>query len=149
MDLDQGTFSAKFQELEPQYDRLSRCLKTCQQGGPEAIRSQLRTIAEECQKNDRLLRQCAASGRSPAVAALSLAQLSYCNQVENILTQELPGYLHSEGSTPAQDQAEAAAVFAEYAIDSAVQAARYALWAALSALDAQNNCDEIRRKQYE
>ena len=41
-----------------------------------------------------------------------------------------------------EDQAEAASLYGEYAIDFAAQAMRHALLAALSAIDLQMNCEE-------
>ena len=75
--------------------------------------------------------------RSPAVAALADAQLHYFETVKRILEQDLPDYLHCESSPAAEDNAEALALYAEYAIDYAAQSMRYALIAALKAIDLQ------------
>ena len=85
--------------------------------------------------------------RSPAVAALSQAQLTYELEVQRILRDELPAYLHGENTCRDADRAEAASLYGEYAIDFAAQAVRHALLAALSAIDLQMSCDETNQSQ--
>ena len=51
-------------------------------------------------------------------------------------------------SGPQEERAEAAALFAEYAIDFAAQAVRSALLAALAAMDQQMNCEEQQGKEH-
>lgn len=77
------------------------------------------------------------------------AQLDYDQKVRHILHDELPGYLHEEGNDRIADQAEAASLYGEYAIDFAAQAMRHALLAALSAIDLQMSCEEAAQKPAE
>lgn len=58
-------------------------------------------------------------------------------KIKKFLEQDLPDYLHGESSSAAEDNAEALALYAEYAIDYAAQSMRYALIAALKAIDLQ------------
>ena len=51
-------------------------------------------------------------------------------------------------SGPQEERAEAAALFAEYAIDFAAQGVRSALLAALAAMDQQMNCEEQQGKEH-
>ena len=79
------------------------------------------------------------------MAELSAAQRDYTRRVEEILREKLPRLMHGE-EDPMEEQAEAAALYAEYAIDFAGQARRGALLAALMAMDRQMDCEE-REKQ--
>ena len=63
------------------------------------------------------------------------------------MKKDLPRSLHSELSDEAQDKAEAGALYAEYAIDVAVQSMRYALIAVMKAIDAQMDCDEKKEAE--
>ena len=58
-----------------------------------------------------------------------------------ILREKLPRLMRGE-EDPQEEQAEAAALYAEYAIDFASQAMRGALLAALIAIDRQMSCEE-------
>ncbi|HIR93577.1 MAG TPA: hypothetical protein IAB98_09195 [Candidatus Egerieimonas intestinavium] len=88
------------------------------------------------------LRAKTENSRSAAVSALSRAQEEYYRQIEAILQEKLPRYLHNQDSTQTEDQAEAAALYAEYAVDFAVQSMRYALIAAMTAIDLQMTSQE-------
>ena len=55
--------------------------------------------------------------------------------------------MHGE-EDPQEERAEAAALFAEYAIDFAAQGVRSALLAALAAMDQQMNCEEQQGKEH-
>lgn len=144
----QEVFSFKLYELEQEYDKMRSRLKSFQSGSHEDIRLHRRQLMEECRENDILLESRVRSGRSPAVTALSEAQLAYRTRSKQILEQELPVYMHSDNGDKHEEQAEAAALYAEYAIDFAVQATRQALLAALSAMDLQLTCEE-RNENYE
>ena len=50
--------------------------------------------------------------------------------------------LHSEVNSVREDEAEAAALYAEYALDFATQAMKYALLASLTAIDLQMGAEE-------
>ena len=141
MKINEGMFAVKLYELERQYGRMQSRLRLCQQDDHQKIRQELQRVMEEYQEDELLLLNNVENSRSPAVAALAGAQLDYSRRAEEILEQELPEYLRDEdGSAPeegAKHQAEAAALYAEYAIDFAVQSMRYALMTALKAMDMQ------------
>ena len=63
------------------------------------------------------------------------------------LRDRLPRLMHGE-EDPQEERAEAAALFAEYAIDFAAQGVRSALLAALAAMDQQMNCEEQQGKEH-
>lgn len=148
MKLSEGMFAVKLYELEREYGRMQSRLRLCQQDNHQKIRQELQRVTEEYQEDELLLLNNVENSRSPAVAALADAQLDYSRRAEKILEQELPEYLQDEdGSAPeegAEHQAEAAALYAEYAIDFAVQSMRYALMTALKAMDMQMDSEEAK-----
>lgn len=150
MKINEGMFAVKLYELERQYGRMQSRLRLCQQDDHQKIRQELQRVMEEYQEDELLLLNNVENSRSPAVAALADAQLDYSRRAEKILEQELPEYLQDEdGSAPeegAEHQAEAAALYAEYAIDFAVQSMRYALMTALKAMDMQMDSEEGKKE---
>ena len=150
MKLGEGMFAVKLYELEREYGRMQSRLRLCQQDDHQKIRQELQRVTEEYQEDELLLMNHVENSRSPAVAALSDAQLDYSRRAEEILEQKLPEYLRDEdGSAPeegAKHQAEAAALYAEYAIDFAVQSMRYALMTALKAMDMQMDTEEENKE---
>ena len=148
MKINEGMFAVKLYALERQYGRMQSRLRLCQQDDHQKIRQELQRVMEEYQEDELLLLNNVENSRSPAVAALAGAQLDYSRRAEEILEQELPEYLRDEdGSAPeegAKHQAEAAALYAEYAIDFAVQSMRYALMTALKAMDMQMDSEEAK-----
>lgn len=150
MKLSEGMFAVKLYELEREYGRMQSRLRLCQKDNHQKIRQELQRVAEEYQEDELLLLNNVENSRSPAVAALADAQLDYSRRAEKILEQELPEYLQDEdGSAPeegAEHQAEAAALYAEYAIDFAVQSMRYALMTALKAMDMQMDSEEGKKE---
>ncbi|HIS68313.1 MAG TPA: hypothetical protein IAA58_02970 [Candidatus Gallacutalibacter stercoravium] len=147
MKINEGIFAIKLYELEQQYGRMQSRLHLCQTEDHSKIRQELQKSTDEYKENEILLKNNVEGSRSPAVAALAGAQLEYFQTVRRILEQELPDYLHSETSTSPEDRTEAAALYAEYAIDFAVQSARYALIAALKAIDQQMNSEEQKEEK--
>lgn len=150
MKINEGMFAVKLYELEREYGRMQSRLRLCQQDNHQKIRQELQRVTEEYQEDELLLLNNVENSRSPAVAALADAQLDYSRRAEKILEQELPEYLQDEdGSAPeegAEHQAEAAALYAEYAIDFAVQSMRYALMTALKAMDMQMDSEEGKKE---
>ena len=148
MKINEGMFAVKLYELERQYGRMQSRLRLCQQDDHQKIRQELQRVMEEYQEDELLLLNNVENSRSPAVAALAGAQPDYSRRAGKILEQELPEYLQDEdGSAPeegAEHQAEAAALYAEYAIDFAVQSMRYALMTALKAMDMQMDSEEAK-----
>ena len=140
-----GIFAGKLHEIEGQYGRILSRLRVAQYES----RDEIRQLEAECRGTESLLEQSIADCRSPAVSALSAAQLDYDQKVRHILHDELPEYLHEEGNDRIADQAEAASLYGEYAIDFAAQAMRHALLAALSAIDLQMSCEEAAQKPAE
>ena len=142
MKLSQGIFSIKLYELEQQYAEMLSRLQICQQEDHQKLSAELQRVKDEYRSKELVLQNSIKNSRSKAVATLSDAQLHYLHQAREILQRELPEYLHSEGSSRIEDQAEAASLYAEYAVDFAAQSARYALIAAMTAIDLQMTLEE-------
>ena len=149
MKLNEGMFAIKLYELEQQYGRMQTRLRICRQEDHSKIRQELQRAEDDYKENELLLQKNVENSRSPAVAALSDAQLSYFQKAKELLEIELPEYLSSEAGTPAESRTEAAALYTEYAIDFAIQSMRYALVAALKAIDLQMNAEENNEQKEE
>lgn len=142
----EGVFAIKLSQLERQCGQTLIRLRLCQERDRQKIREELKQIFGEYRENEHLLQKAVNTGRSPAVAALSEAQLTYDRRVRRILQDELPGYLHEGDGSFSADQVEAISLYGEYAIDFAAQAMRYAHLIVLSAIDAQISLDEQRQE---
>ncbi len=134
----EGLFSAKLSELEQQYATALHCLQAYQRADPARLRQERARLAQEYRDCQMAMHRRAAQGRSPAVAALAAAQLEYDRAVQRIRA-DLPAHLHEDGSGPAEDRAEAACLYGEYAMDFAAQALRHALLAALAAVELERD----------
>ncbi len=137
-----GILSIKLYELEKSYGQMQSRLRLCQEAEQDKIHRELQELKDEYEEKNYLLEQNAENSRSPAVTALSEEQVNFFKKAENIIKNELPQYLHSEAADAAETNAEAYALYAEYAIDFAVQSMRYALIAAMKAIDAQTQLEK-------
>ena len=137
MSVQQGIFSAKLCEMDEQYERFQARLMTCQQMEHEAIRRECGYMARECRESEYILAQSMKGCRSRAVRRLADIQLEYMNMAEDM----------SDIADRAERRAEASTLYAEFSMDFAVQAMRHAMRAALTAIDAQMDCDEKRSPQ--
>ena len=159
--MNQSIFAVKLCELECEYGQLKNRICLCQQEDHDRIRRELQKITEECKENDRLLQETAESSRSPAVAELAGLQLHYTREMEEILKQRLPADMYDGTENPVsyqasrywrgeqevmENRAEGMTLYAEYAIDFATQAMKYALQASLAALDMQMSCEEKKEE---
>lgn len=135
-------FTSKLLEVEEEYALLRRRLRQCQGQCREEICRERQLLEAQLMENRRSLEQRVTSCRSPAVAALAKVQLDHQRQLDALLQGELPQDLRCEADTPQEDRAEAAALFAEYAMDFAAQSTDYALLAALKAVELQLALEE-------
>lgn len=137
-----GILNIKLYELEQGYGRMQSRLRLCQEAQEEKLLSELGALISEYEETNYILEQSAASSRSPAVAELSREQVDFFKKAEKT-GERLPEYLHC----PTEDDAEAYALYAEYAIDFAVQSMRYALISAMKAIEAQTQLDKKKEEQ--
>ena len=143
MKCNQELFAGKLAEMSRQYSRVYRRIRVCQQADHANVCRELQKVKEEYRQNSAMLQNSVEQSRSPAVKELARTQLEYVKKMEALLQDGWVGKcLHSEKSSPVQDQAEASALYAEYAIDYAIQTMRYALAAALTAMDLQMDAEE-------
>lgn len=144
--MSRGILSIKLYELEKSYGLMQSRLRLCQETDPEKLVHELQELKDEYEEKNYLLEQNAENSRSPAVAALSKEQVNFFKNAENIVKNKLPEYLRSEAPDDGEASAEAYSLYAEYAIDFAVQAMRYALISAIEAIEAQTKFDKEREE---
>lgn len=142
MKLSQEIFAIKLYEMEQEYGRLQNRLRICEQEDHQKIREELEKAKDDYKEHALALQRSAEGSRSLAVAELSQAQLEFSRKMQSLLKGRLEKHFHSEESNTAEDRAEAATLYAEYAIDLAAQTMRYALVASLAAIDLQMNFEE-------
>lgn len=140
MNLNQEIFSIKLSEMEKQYKEVQNQIQLCEEKDQEEIRKELQRALNDYHLRSMMLQKSIKNSRSPAVKKLSCI-LSECNnKMETLLKDgEMEDYLHCERSSQLEDRAEASALYAEYAIDYALQTVQYALIVSLSAMDLQIN----------
>ena len=139
MDIAQEVFAIKLYELEQQYGKLQTRLRLCGKENHRKIQEELRKVKDEYEESHLLLQERLKNCRSQAVSRLARAQLDYQKATEDIVNKQLARDLHGENTSSAQDEAEASALYTEFAIDFATLSMQQALIAALSALDRQEN----------
>lgn len=142
MNIDESVFAVKLYEMEEQYGKLQCRLRICEQGGRERIHSELEKAEGEYRENTMLLEEKAKSCRSPAVTRLTQAQLDYRRKIGDTMKKQVMKDLHSEESTPEQDEREADMLYAEFAMDFATLAMQQALISALAALDRTESAED-------
>ena len=142
MKLNQELFAIKLYEMEQQYGKIQSRIRICGQEDHQTVREELRKARSEYREHAMTLQESVEGSRSPAVTELARTQLEYSQAMDRLSKGSLEKYLHSEESSPLDDEVEATTLYAEYAIDYAVQTMQYALIAALSAMDAQLTAEE-------
>lgn len=142
MNFNQELFDIKLSEMEKQYERIQKRIHICEQKNQKEIRKELQKALDEYHKQSLMLKKNISSGRSPAVKELSRILLECGKKMETLLKDgEMEKYLHCEKNSPFEDKAEATALYAEYAIDYAIQTMQYALIVSLLAMDLQINTE--------
>lgn len=128
--------TAKLRELEREYDPLRGRIRLCQSSDGETIRKTCQELLKRYEESEHLLLERAEGSRSPIAAALSKTELEYSKQMDELIIAYVPAGAEG-GASDGPNQAEALALYAEYAVDHAIQAARRAQLAALSAIGVQ------------
>lgn len=135
-----GIFTVKLYELERAFGHFQSRLQLCQRADHEKIRKEIETLQDECLEMDILLANASERSRTRLVAELAQAQVIFNKEAQSCLNHTL----HS--SDDLHEQAEAATVYAEFAIDHAIQAMNHALLSALNAMDRQLAADETTKE---
>ena len=124
--ISEDLFAMKLYEMEQQYGKLQGRLRVCCRERREELQEELKKAKAEYEVNALLLRKSVEGSRSPAVKKLAQAQWSYLDTMARLLEDQSVSQLCLEEGTPEEDRAEAAALYAEYAMDFATQSAQYA-----------------------
>ena len=144
MKIDDSIFAVKLYEMAEQYGKLQCRSRVCEQGDSEKIRSEHKKAEEEFEENTLLLEEKAGSCRSPAVKKLSKAQFDYRQKAQELIERQLAHDIHSEDSSPEEDEREAEFLYAEYALDFATLGTQPALIPALTALENQKEAERAK-----
>ena len=139
MNIDESVFAVKLYEMEEQYGKLQCRIRICEEGGREKIHSELEKAREEYKENTLLLEEKARTCRSGAVTRLVQAQLDYRHKMGDGMKKQLIKDIHSQDSSPREDEKEADMLYEELAMDFATLAMQQALISALTALDSQKS----------
>lgn len=143
MNLNQELLAVKLYELEKQYGKLLSRIRICGQEDREKLQGELEKAVDEYREHALTLQKDVENSRSRAVSELARAQLECSCKMEELLHDgKLEEYLHSVDNNRAEDRAEAVSLYAEFAIDYALQTIQYALISALSAMEMQLDADE-------
>ena len=148
MKIDDSIFAVKLYEMAEQYGKLQCRVRVCEEGGRDKIHSELQKAEDEFEENTLLLKEKVKSCRSGAVAKLSQAQLDYRQKIEE-MKKQLVKDLHSDDSSPEEDEKEAGMLYAEFAMDFATLSVQQALISALRALDSRKSAVDEKKGETE
>ena len=137
MNIDESVFAFKLYELEEQYGKLQCRVRVCEEGGRDKIHSELQKAEDEFEENTLLLKEKVKSCRSGAVA-----------KIEE-MKKQLVKDLHSDDSSPEEDEKEAGMLYAEFAMDFATLSVQQALISALRALDSRKSAVDEKKGETE
>lgn len=144
MSIDHNLFTSKLNELDAEYTQMLSRLKLCYKGTMEEICDAKEELLRDCKAQESGLEEAISSSKSQAMLELSKLQLQYFQESRIAVTEKLPQYLNAMNFPTDRSRAEAMALHAEFAIDNAVQSMRYALHAALSAVELQLEADQLQ-----
>lgn len=142
MSLDHNPFASKLSELDSEYARMVSSIRLCHAASQAELASAKDALWKDCTAQEEQLEAAISAGRSMAVTELSDMQLHYFRQIREALQEKLPQYLDAYSRSNDASRAEAMALFAEFAIDNAIQGMHYALHAVLSAVELQMTAEE-------
>lgn len=135
----QELFAAKLTELAAANAAMQAQIAVCQTADHVAIQSLRAALEGEWRATSEELRQRAKAIRFLSAQQLSQVQLEYVRKAHAVLEASLKtSWDYLAGNSESNE----VALFAEYAIDFATLAARYALLAAVSAIDVEMEEEE-------
>ena len=144
MEMDNSIFAVKLYEMGEQYGKLQCRIRVCEENNRKRIHETLQKAVDEYKENTFLLEQKVKNCRSRAVAKLAEAQLDYRKKTEELMKGPVMEALHSQESSPEQDEKEADMLYAEFAMDFATLAVQQAMLSVLSALDRKNDIEKSK-----
>lgn len=142
MEMDNSVFAVKLYEMGEQYGKLQCRIRVCEENDRDRIHKMFQKAADEYKENTLLMEEKVHNSRSKAVAKLAEAQLDYRKKTEELMKGPVMEALHSQESSPEQDEEEADMLYAEFAMDFATLAVQQAMLSVLSALDRKNSIDD-------
>lgn len=146
MEIKNSIFAMKLCQLEREYGHLQNRIQLFQGKHLDQIHQERERLQNEYEEYDLLLDKTAQFCRSHTMAHLAELQRNYAQQAEELLQAQMQAVNTRGKSTNFQDSAEAMALYAEFSIDFATQAMRYALIAAFRAMELQMQTDEMMTK---
>ncbi len=144
MEMNNSVFAVKLYEMGEQYGKLQCRIRVCEENNRKRIHETLQKAADEYKENTFLLEEKVKNCRSRAVAKLAEAQLDYRKKTEELMKGPVMEALHSQESSPEQDEEEADMLYAEFAMDFATLAVQQAMLSVLSALDRKNDIEKSK-----
>ena len=141
MDIKQDMFDAKLNEMAKEYDILLQRVKTIQNADPDEVHKTRECLETEWSDTIIDLKNRAKMMRFLTAQQLSQVQLDYCRKAADILHDSLK---ESWSAISAGNKSDDTALYAEYTLDFATLAMRYALLSVTSAIDMQN--EEVKEK---
>ena len=138
MEKENRLLASKLDELEKQHLLMHARIFGAHNKSKQQNQTEIERLKDEIAEEDLLLQDTIAHGRSEALARLACVQQNYCAQMKK-LSEDLYKYM----GDAKQKKAEAFALYAEFAMDFAVQADRFALLAALEAINIQQEEMEV------
>ena len=136
---------AKLEETEKNYESLRHAIEALEQEDRREIKESMQKMTYELHRGESLLINAVKKAKSGMMEEMAEIQLEYCSKINRFLeTQD--EILNKDPTERAQEKyAEDMSLYAEYAIDLATQTVKYAVFAALKAIDLQMNVQEERR----
>ena len=135
-----GLFAAKRKEMEKAYAHLQCRMEVYEDASPEQLHREIEEMQTDCLEYDVLLNKVIQGSRTPLISQLAQAQLNYNQTAEAIVASAIQTH-----NTP-DAQAEATAVFAEFAMDQAIHSMNNALLAAMIAMEKQHALNDHHRE---
>ena len=141
MSLRYNPFQSKLRELDQEYRRMEKWIQICHVGTKKEVKAVKETLLQEFREDERQMEDMVDSGRSQVVSKLAAAQLEHYRS-NAIALEHAAEYFKQIGKEEEADRAESMALYAEFAMDHAVHAVRYALLAVCSAVEMQMQIEE-------
>lgn len=135
-----GISAVKLQEMEKAYLHLQHKMDAYQGESSDAILREIDQMNSDYLEYDLLLREMIQGSRTPLVAQLADVQLNYNQQMQSIMENA------AQDHNTLDAQAEAAAIFAEFAIDQAIHGMNNALLATMVAVEKQREADQRNKE---
>ena len=126
--------SVKLYELDKKIGQVHSRIQMSEAASHEQIRATVKKLREECTENELVLRSKLQYSKAAVVAELSEAY----NRIEQVIQRQKEKIKNTDDEFSVEEKI----LFAEYALDFAMQAANQALLVSMEALDAHMSQQE-------